>query len=134
MNRTVDGAGIWNDEDGFYYDVIHVSERGTHSAQDSVAGRPDSVICRANPRPGLLERVPNVTRRIHGTSTIVPKLTSQIACLRPEGLQERQLLAIVDERRLKRILKIMLDENEFLSPYAFAASRKYHRDHHSPGS
>ena len=45
-----------------------------------------------------------------------------------EGIKERQLLAIVDEKRLRRILKIMLDEKEFLSPYGIRSISQSHRD------
>jgi hypothetical protein len=45
------------------------------------------------------------------------------------GKRDRQLLSIVDEARLRRILSVMLDEREFLSPYGLRSMSAYHRDH-----
>src|SRR5207248_687498 len=40
-----------------------------------------------------------------------------------------RLLSIVSRRQLERILRYMLDESEFLSPYGIRALSKFHRDH-----
>jgi hypothetical protein len=45
------------------------------------------------------------------------------------GEGERRLLSIVDSEQLRRILKVMLDESEFLSPYGIRAVSRIHRDH-----
>jgi glycogen debranching enzyme len=42
---------------------------------------------------------------------------------------ERRLLSIVNLDRLRRVLKVMLDENEFLSPYGVRALSRVHREH-----
>ena len=45
------------------------------------------------------------------------------------GQWERRLLSIVDREQLRRVLKIMLDENEFLSPYGIRALSRFHHEH-----
>jgi hypothetical protein len=45
------------------------------------------------------------------------------------GVADRDILAIVNEQRLRRILARMLDENEFLSPYGIRAISRYHLEH-----
>jgi hypothetical protein len=52
-----------------------------------------------------------------------------MACMRTPGMVESRLLAITDPERLRAVLKVMLDENEFLSPYGVRALSKIHRDH-----
>jgi hypothetical protein len=129
MNRTVDGTGIWDEQDGFYYDVLHISDgKQIPLKVRSIVGL-IPLFAVQTLEPGLLERVPNFTRRIQWYIDNRPELTSQIACFHMEGVKERQLLAIVDEKRLKRILKIMLDEKEFLSPHGIRSVSQYHREH-----
>jgi hypothetical protein len=55
-----------------------------------------------------------------------PDLTGNVACMRTPGQQERRLLAILDEERLRRVLAVMLDEREFLSPYGIRSLSKAH--------
>ena len=55
-----------------------------------------------------------------------PDLTANVACMRTTGEGERRLLSIVDEEKLRRVLKYMLDENEFLSPYGIRALSRHH--------
>ena len=129
MNRTIDGQGIWHEEDGFYYDVLRVSDG------ESLVMRIRSMVglvplfAVQTLEPGLLERLPNFTRRIQWYLDNRPDLTENIACFHAQGVKDRQLLAIVDQKRLKRILKVMLDEKEFLSPYGIRSLSEYHRDH-----
>jgi hypothetical protein len=129
MNRTIDGEGVWHEEDGFYYDVLRISGR------DPVIMRIRSVvglvplIAVDTLEPGLMERLPNFSRRIQWYLDNRPDLTQNIACFEGGGVKQRQLLAIVDEKRLKRILRFMLDENEFFSPYGIRSLSQYHRDH-----
>jgi hypothetical protein len=57
-----------------------------------------------------------------------PDLTSKINCARKPGVGERRLLAIAYRDRLERVLKYMLDENEFLSPHGIRALSRHHKD------
>jgi hypothetical protein len=45
------------------------------------------------------------------------------------GYAERGIAALVNPERLRRILRRMLDENEFLSPYGIRALSRYHAGH-----
>jgi hypothetical protein len=45
------------------------------------------------------------------------------------GMGERRILAIVPRRKLERLLQVMLDENEFLSPHGIRSVSRYHKDH-----
>src|SRR5215470_6015155 len=53
-------------------------------------------------------------------------LTKNTACMRTAGDRERRLLSIVDAEKLRRVLRYMLDESEFLSPYGVRALSRYH--------
>ena len=79
--------------------------------------------------PELLERLPGFKRRLEWFVENRPDLTDNVACMTTPGKGERRLLSIADPEQLRRILKYMLDESEFLSPYGIRALSQYHRDH-----
>jgi hypothetical protein len=49
--------------------------------------------------------------------------------MRTPGRAERRLLSIVSQDQLRRVLRVMLDENEFFSPYGIRAVSHFHKDH-----
>ena len=56
-------------------------------------------------------------------------LCGKVACMETPGEKGRRILALLNKERLQRVLQMMLDENEFLSPYGIRSVSKYHRDH-----
>jgi hypothetical protein len=56
-------------------------------------------------------------------------LTGNVACMRTPGMGERRLLSIATQDQLRQMLKYMLDEREFLSPYGIRALSQVHRDY-----
>jgi hypothetical protein len=79
--------------------------------------------------PELLERLPGFKRRMEWFIDNRPDLTSNVSCMRTPGMGERRLLSIATQDQLRQMLKYMLDEREFLSPYGIRALSQYHRDH-----
>jgi Glycosyl hydrolase family 63 C-terminal domain len=79
--------------------------------------------------PELLERLPGFKRRLEWFIDHRPDLTGNVACMRTPGMGERRLLSIATQDQLHQILKYMLDEHEFLSPYGIRALSQVHRDH-----
>jgi len=55
-------------------------------------------------------------------------LTANIANPREPGVGSRRLLSLLNEDKLRRILSVMLDENEFLSPYGIRSLSRGHAD------
>jgi hypothetical protein len=74
----------------------------------------------------LLNCMPSFKRRMEWFVANRPDLTANLACMRTKGQGERRLLSIVDSEKLRRILKYMLDENEFLSPHGIRALSRHH--------
>ncbi len=56
------------------------------------------------------------------------ELTNNVACMKTPGEGERRLLADVFRERLEKVVKIMLDENECLSPHGIRALSRFHKD------
>jgi hypothetical protein len=78
--------------------------------------------------PEVLDDMAGFSRRLHWFVENRPDLTRNVACMKVPGHEERRLLAILDEDRLRRVLQVMLDEREFLSPYGIRAVSAIHRE------
>src|SRR2546426_1226909 len=78
--------------------------------------------------PEVLDKLPDFKRRLEWFIDNRPDLTENVACMRTPGRGERRLLSIADQEQLRSILKFMLDEREFLSPYGIRALSQFHRD------
>jgi hypothetical protein len=130
MNQT--GAeGMWDEEDGFYYDVLRLPDGSTKrlKVRSMVGLLP---ICATTViEPYQRERVPNVTKILQERLHHLPELRNSIHPTGPGhlGYGERGIAALVNPDRLRRILTRMLDENEFLSPYGIRALSRFHHDH-----
>jgi hypothetical protein len=79
--------------------------------------------------PELLDKVPEFNRRLQWFLKARPDLASLVSHWNEEGRGHRRLLSLLRGHRMKRLLKRMLDETEFLSPYGVRAlSRVHDRD------
>jgi mannosylglycerate hydrolase MGH1-like protein len=122
------GHDLWDDEDGFFYDVLHTpDDRRVPLKVRSLVGLIPLLAVQPLEAESL-ERHPAFRRRMEWFIEHRPDLTANVACMQTRGRSERRLLAIVDPDRLRRILAVMLDENEFLSDYGIRAVSKVHRD------
>ena len=123
-----DGTGMWDEEDGFFYDVLHTPD-GDHlplKIRSMVGLIPLFAV--ETLEPWLVDRLPGFKRRLHWFIENRPDLTANVACMDAMGEGERRLLSIVDGDQLRSALKFMLDENEFLSPYGIRALSRVHKD------
>jgi hypothetical protein len=121
-----DGVSLWDDEEGFFFDVLHTSEgeRIPMKVRSMVGLIP--LYAAQTLEPELLDRTPAFKRRLDWFIAHRPDLTENLACMRSKGMQERRLLSITSRDQLERILKIMLDEREFLSDYGIRALSRRH--------
>jgi hypothetical protein len=128
-NMGRDSVGLWDETDGFYYDVLNLPD-GRHVPMRvrSMVGLIPLFAVEAL-EPELLDRLPGFKRRLEWFIENRPDLTKNLACMRTPGAGARRLLSIVGEAKLRRILKVMLDEREFLSPFGIRALSQIHRDH-----
>jgi hypothetical protein len=124
-----DGISLWNEEDGFFYDVLHSSD-GTSlplRVHSMVGLMPLYAVLTMNPE--LLNAMPAFKRRLEWFIENRSDLTGNMACMHTQGKQERRLFSVANRPQLERILEVMLDENEFLSQHGIRALSAYHRDH-----
>jgi hypothetical protein len=123
-----DGEGMWNEQDGFFYDVLHMPD-GSHRPMRlrSMVGL-IPLFAVETLEPDVLKRLPGFTRRMDWFLKHRPDLTCNVASMASEGEERRRLMAIVNAEQLRRVLRVMLDEREFLSPYGIRALSAAYRD------
>jgi hypothetical protein len=127
-NMGDDGIELWDEADGFYYDVLHLGN-GDHfplRVRSMVGLIPLFAV--ETLEPSLLDKLPGFRKRLEWFLQHRPDLTANVASVRRPGVGERRLLSIVNVDRLRRVLGVMLDENEFLSQYGVRALSRSHRD------
>jgi hypothetical protein len=130
VNRIGTGQDtLWDDEDGFFYDLLRFPDGGaTRLAVRSMVGllplAAATVISHdaVDRLPGLVQRVRDFVGRHRRVMTSLDEA-------RTKGASGRYLLALVGERKLRRILERMLDEAEFLSPYGIRSLSRHHAEH-----
>jgi hypothetical protein len=130
MNK-VGAGGMWDEEDGFYYDVLRTPDgRATRLKVRSMVGL--LPLCATTViEPWQRDRVPRVTRVFRERLRRMPRLLESI---HPTGEGHlgyggRGMAALVGPDRLRRILSRMLDESEFLGPYGIRSLSRWHADH-----
>ena len=79
--------------------------------------------------PELLDKLPGFTKRMEWFLNYRPDLASLVSHWEVEGKGHRRLLSLLRGHRMKRLLKRMLDETEFLSDYGVRALSRYHAEH-----
>jgi hypothetical protein len=121
-----DNVDLWNEEDGFYYDVLHTPE-GHHIPMrvHSIVGL-IPLFAIETLESEVLDHLPGFRRRMEWFIQNRPDLTGNVASMDLPGRKERRLLSVVNTNRLRRVLKMMLDENEFYSPYGIRALSRFH--------
>jgi hypothetical protein len=130
MNRVGTG-GMWDEEDGFYYDVLRLPDGSAARLKvRSIVGL--LPLCATTVfEPWQRERVPGLVAYARERVRRRPQLAESIHPTGDDhlGHSGRSILAVVRPERLRRILARMLDENEFLSPFGIRGLSRVHLEH-----
>jgi hypothetical protein len=123
------GEDLWDEQDGFFYDALVLPDgRHVRLKVRSMVGL--LAICASTVYPpGTSERLPLVIERMREFTRRHPRLTARIETPGRPGKAGHGLLALLTEEKLRRVLRTMLDENEFLGPFGIRALSRYHRDY-----
>jgi hypothetical protein len=126
-SRGAEDIRLWDDVDGFFYDVLHLPEgQPLPMKVRSMVGL-IPLLAVETLEPELLAKLPDFKRRMEWFINNRADLTANVACMRTPGNAERRLLSIVNGDQLRRVLRVMLDENEFLSPHGIRAVSRVHK-------
>ena len=120
---------LWDEDDGFYYDVLRLP--GGQAMRIKVRSMVGLIPLFASAvfDADVLERLPRLKKRLQHFVEVNAKLLTQISNPLERGAESRILLSPVNRHKLARILKKMLDSDEFLSPFGIRALSRYHKKH-----
>jgi hypothetical protein len=129
MAHAGDDSGMWDEEDGFFYDVLRLPDgtAGRLKVRSMVGLLP---FCAVTVFEGeVLAKYPEVGQRLRQFLAARPELTESIHDPARPGQGGRRLASVLNETRLRRVLAKLLDEAEFFGPYGVRALSRYHADH-----
>ena len=128
--NTLDGAGLWDEEDGFYYDHIRHSDGGSAPLKvRSMVGLVPLLAVEVLDQE-VIRSLPGFRKRMRWFLENRPEIAKHASYMERSGTngEELRLLAIPSKERLLRVLRRMLDENEFLSPHGIRSLSRAHRE------
>ena len=128
--NALGGSGLWDEADGFYYDRLHADGRVIPMPIRSMVGL--IPLCAVEVLDQTtIDRLPGFKKRLDWFLANRPDLARHITCMASsaDGSGPGRLLAIPSRERLERVLRYMLDEREFLSPYGLRSVSRVHEAH-----
>ena len=123
--NTQGGSGLWCERDGFYYDQLENADGTTPLRVRSLVGLVPLLACEIV-EDEVLARLPGFAERMQWFCRNRPDLASRTVTASADG--RHWLLAIPSRERLERLLRVMLDEREFLSPFGIRSISRRHVD------
>ena len=127
-NRGGEGIQLWDEEDGSFYDVLHLADENHHFLKVRSMVGLIPLFAVETLEPELIDVLPGFKKRMLWFIENRPELRHNVTVSDKDG-RTRRLLSIVSPERLPRVLRVMLDEREFLSTYGIRALSQFHRDH-----
>ncbi|HKD11928.1 MAG TPA: glucosidase, partial [Thermoanaerobaculia bacterium] len=123
------GFELWDQQDGFFYDVLHLPD-----------GRPFPMKIRSmvgliplfaveTLESEIVDRLPGFKRRMQWFIENRPDFGNHVETQTTPDGTVRRFLSLVNRDRLRSVLRYLLDENEFLSPFGVRALSRHHKDH-----
>lgn len=126
MNQA-GGSGLWDEEDGFYYDLLETEGRHDPLRVRSLVGLVPLLAVAIVPK-SYLKRLPDFSRRVawfyHHRSHMTHHFVGFKEIENPAS--SGCLLSLSSRDHLEVIFRRMFDEKEFLSPFGFRSLSKSH--------
>jgi hypothetical protein len=123
--NTVGGSGLWDEQDGFYYDLLHLPDRQVPLRVRSMVGLLPLIAVEVLD-DSVIENLPGFQKRMEWFLRNRSDLARHIHYCTSRKEHGHRLLAVPSYDRLLRVLRYLLDENEFLSPYGIRSVSRVH--------
>jgi hypothetical protein len=121
------GVGLWDEEDQFYYDELNLPDGQMIKLKVRSMVGLIPLFAVETLEPELLEKLPDFKQRLRWFLNYRPDLCRLVSRWQEPGRGERRLLSLLRGHRMKRLLKRMLDETEFLSQYGVRSLSRAHQ-------
>jgi hypothetical protein len=126
MGGPGSGVGLWDEEDQFYYDALNLPDgRMVPLKVRSMVGLVP-LFAVETMEPEITERLPGFSRRLQWFLKNRPDMAGLVSRWHEPGRGYRGLLSLLRGHRMKRLLKRMLDETEFLSDFGVRSLSRQH--------
>ncbi len=129
--NTLGGDGLWDEQDGFYYDQLHIDHTNMPLKVRSLVGLLPLIAVEVLEQE-VICRLPGFDKRMRWFLENRKDLSRHISYVETIGemhAHAHHLLAIPSRKRLERVLRYLLDESEFLSAHGVRSVSRYHAEH-----
>lgn len=120
---------LWDDEDGFFYDVLRFPDGSAKTLRVRSMVGLIPLLGVTVIEQETMDAMYDFDRRMHWFLERRPHLSGNVARIDEAGAAHRHLAALLTPDRLRRVLRYMLDEDEFLSPFGIRSLSRHHLAH-----
>jgi hypothetical protein len=130
MDRVGDNEDeLWDEGDGFFYDVLRFPDGSAQRLKVRSMVGLLSLCATTVIEADVRTHFPQLAERLRSFLARHEEVSATIAPITRAGVGDRRLLAVLSEDKLRRILRYVLDENEFLGPHGIRALSRHHLEH-----
>ena len=126
-DRGGEGVELWDKEDGFYYDVLHLPNGERHYLKVRSLVGLIPLLAVETLEQDIVDKLPGFKRRMQWFIDNHPDVANHVEISEAPGQGTRRLLSLVNRERLGSVARYLLDESEFLSPYGIRAISRFHQ-------
>jgi hypothetical protein len=126
-DRGGEGIELWDKEDGFYYDVLHLPNGERHYLKVRSLVGLIPLLAVETLEQDIVDKLPGFKRRMQWFIDNHPDVANHIEISETPGQGTRRLFSLVNRERLGSVARYLLDESEFLSPYGIRAISRFHK-------
>ena len=127
-DRGGEGVELWDKEDGFYYDVLHLPNGERHYLKVRSLVGLIPLLAVETLEQDIVDKLPGFKRRMQWFIDNHPDAANHIEVAEVAGKGTRRLLSLVNRKQLGSVARYLLDESEFLSPYGIRAISRFHKN------
>jgi hypothetical protein len=127
-DRGGEGVELWDKEDGFYYDVLHLPNGERHYLKVRSLVGLIPLLAVETLEQDIVDKLPGFKRRMQWFIDNHPDVANHIEVVEVPGKGTRRLLSLVNRQQLGSVARYLLDESEFFSPYGIRAISRFHKD------
>jgi len=127
-NIGEENVDLWNDEDGFFYDVLHLPNGYSFPLKIRSMVGIIPLFAVETMKESIFKKLPRFSQRLEHLIREKPELCDLVSHFQVQGNEGRRLLSLWRGFRMKKVLQKVLDETEFLSDYGIRSMSKFHLD------